>query len=282
MSLLKDVAGQVGKAVLTGAINKALGGFGEKGNEQGFNVQKMIGTLNKGGVAKTAHFEVQIVPPINKDFDTNVIEGLMYRVDTCDLPGRTMQTIDHRFLGTGPMSKVPYMAQYGDVSMSVIMSEDFREKEWFEIWHNMIQNTGTFEQGGSDVLGGRYSNAQFNNKYHSSYIGTVIIRQYGSAGELRSIHTLREAYPININPVTMNWGDDAVAKMTVGFAFRYYNAVFFKQDQPGLGAGFGFTIGKGGINGKINLPGFGSISRGPGGTSIDAGGISKRIAAAIL
>lgn len=282
MALLKDVAKQVAGSVVTGAINKALGTAGDQTQNSGFNVQKMVGTVNKSGIAKTSHFEVQIIPPANKDFDLGTMENMMYRAESVDLPGRTMQTIDHRFTNYGPMNKIPYMAQYGDVSMSIILSEDMREKEYFEIWHNMIQNTGTFEVGGSDTLGGRYSNAQFNNKYHSSYIGTVLIRQFGSNGELRSVHTLKEAFPINVNPITMNWGEDNAARMTVGISYRYYQAVFLKQDQAGLGAGFSIKIGKGGITGAARLPGFGTITRGIGGTSINATPIAKRIASAIL
>jgi hypothetical protein len=278
MGFIKDAAKEVGGAILTGAIQNALGRIGDKGQEQGFNVNKMVSTINKSGIAKGSHFEAQIVPPVNKKFDMGVTENLLYRCESVDLPGRTLQTIDHRFQNYGPMSKIPYMAQYGDVSASIILSEDLREKEFFEIWHNMIQNTGTFESGGSDTLGGRYSNAQFNNKYHSSYIGTVIIRQYGSAGDLRSIHTLREAFPINMNPITMNWGDDAITRLSVGFAYRYYNAVYHKQDQAGLGAGFGIRVGKGGITGSLRLPGFGTISN----SGVNALPLRKKIASAIF
>jgi hypothetical protein len=278
MGILKDVAKEVAGSIITGGINRVLGGIGEKGNEQGFNVNKMVTTINKSGIAKGAHFEVQVVPPANKDFDAAVTENLLYRCDSVDLPGRTLQTLDHRFTNYGPMNKVPYMAQYGDVSASIILSEDLREKEFFEVWHNLIQNTGSFEVGGSDTLNGRYSNAQFNNKYHSSYIGTVIIRQYGSSGDLRSIHTLREAFPINMNPITMNWEDDAPSRLSVGFAYRYYNSVFYKQDQAGLGIGFGVSVGKDGITGSLRLPGFGTISN----SGVNSTPLKKRIASAIF
>jgi hypothetical protein len=279
MSLLKDVAKQVGGAVLTGAINKALGGLGSSRDQQGFNVNKMVGSINKSGIAKTAHFEVQLhVPNSVKVPGMPDLNDMMYRAESAELPGRNIATVDHRFQNFGPANKVPYSQTYGDSSVSFILSEDLREKELFEIWQNAMVNTGAFETGGVTNRG----TSKFMTKYWDKYVGAVTIRQYGSNGELRSVHTLNDAYPLIINPVAVNWGEDNAARLQVTFAFRNYKAVFNRQDQPGLGAGFGITIGKGGIQGKINLPGFGTISRGPGGTSIDAGGIAKRIAGAIL
>lgn len=281
MSLLKDVAKQIGGAVATGAINKALGGLGLRGpeSESGFNVNKMVGSLNKSGIAKTSHFEVQLHVPAGVMVPGMPnLEDMMFRADAAELPGRNVATLDHRFQNYGPINKVPYAQTYGDSGISFILSEDMREKELFEIWQNAMINTGAFETGGVTTFG----TSKFMTKYWENYVGAITIRQFGSNGEIRSVHTLNEAYPIIINPVAMNWGEDAAARLQVTFAFKNYKAVFNRQDQPGLGAGFGITIGKGGIQGKIRLPGFGTISRGPGGTSVDAGGISKRIAGAIL
>jgi len=279
MGLLKDVAKQIGGAVVTGAINKVLGGIGDSGQDQGFNVNKMVSSINKSGVAKTSHFEVQLTVPNGVRVPgMPSLEDLVYRADAAELPGRNVMTIDHRFQNSGPINKVPYSQTYGDSSISFIMSEDLREKEFFEIWQNAMVNTGTFETGNATGAG----TSKFMTKYWHNYVGVVTIRHYGSNGELRSIHTLNEAYPVILNPISLNWGEEAVARMQVTFAFKNYRAVFNRADQPGMGAGFGITIGKGGITGKIKLPGFGTISRGPGGTSVDAGGIAKRIASAIL
>jgi len=117
-------------------------------------------------------------------------------------------------------------------------------------------NTGAFD------LGTVPQNAlsKFNTKYFDDYLGTVTIRQYGSAGELRSIYTLNETYPIIINPISMSWAEDAVARLSVTMAYRNYQCVFQKQDQPGLGRGFSFSIGPNGVSGSARLPGIGDIS----------------------
>lgn len=223
-----------------------------------FNVNNLISSINKSGIAKTSHFEVQITGA----GDAGLEEAMMARVDSCELPGRSLMTAEHKFSNYGPINKVPYGGQtYTDATMSIIMSEDMREKEYFEIWQNSIVNTGAFEVGSTQsAFSNGYVQSPFNTKYFDEYLGTITIRQYGSAGELRSIYTLNEAYPIILNPVAMSWGQDEIAKMNVTFAYRNYRCVFQKQDQPGLGFGFSIGIGAGGISGSARLPGIGDIS----------------------
>lgn len=223
-----------------------------------FNVNNLISSINKTGVAKTTHFEVQITGK----GDAALEEAMMARIDTVELPGRSLMTAEHKFSNYGPLNKVPYGGQtYSDLTMTMILSEDMREKEYFEIWQNSIVNTGAFETGsGQQDFYGGYVQSKFNPRYFDEYLGTVVIRQYGSAGDLRSIYTLNEAYPIIINPITMSWATDEIAKLSVTFAYRNYRCVFQKQDQPGLGFGFSLGIGPGGISGSARLPGIGDIA----------------------
>jgi hypothetical protein len=234
----------------------------------GFNINNMIAGMNKSGVAKTSHFEVFIQG--GGDMETE--RQLSYRAETVDIPGRSVTTVEHKFQNYGPVNKVAYGQVYGDVTVQFLLSEDMREKEYFEIWQDKMVGTGAFNA----------SNGQnaYNTKYFDDYSGTVEIRQYGSQGELRSIHTLNDAYPIIVNPVTMNWGEDAAARMGVTFAYRNYKCTFTKQDQPTRGFGFSIGVGAGGISGNINLPKLGNIigSTELGTISAQVGGINNRVA----
>ena len=58
----------------------------------------------------------------------------------------------------------------------------------------------------------------------------------------------------------MSWATDEVARMSITMAYRNYRCVFQKQDQPGLGRGFSFSLGPGGVAGSARLPGIGDIS----------------------
>jgi len=216
-----------------------------------FNVQNIISSLSKQGFARTSHFEVQLTGPYGLDAERD----MLYRADTVALPGRSITTVDTKFTNYGPMNKVPYGQVYGDATVTFLLSEDMREKEYFEIWQDKMVGTGAFTQSQS-----RFSNATFNTKYFDQYAGIVTVRQYGAGGELRSIHQLVEAYPIMMGEIQMGWGDDSPAKLAITFAYRYYRVVFQKQDQPGLGFGFSFGIGPNGIRGSLRIPGLGNFN----------------------
>jgi hypothetical protein len=230
-----------------------------------FNVQNMISSLNKSGIAKSSHFEVYISGP--EDFD-GAERDMVFRADSAELPGRSLITIEHKFTNIGPFNKIPYGQIYSDVVLTFLSSEDMREKYYFELWQENIMNTGGFEQ-----INGRFSRSGFSIKYFDSYLGTVNIRQYGQNGSLRSVHQLREAYPISIAPVTVNWNDETPIKLSITFAYKNYSCVFYRSDQP---SAFNLGFGSGGITGSVRIPNLGFAT--PSGFGLDLGGINTRFA----
>jgi len=209
-----------------------------------FSVQNIVASLNKTGVAKSSHFEVQITGLGDSDLERD----MMFRCDTAELPGRTVTSAEYKIYGH--VRKIPYGSLVGDINLEFLLSEDMREKEYFEKWINTISGTNSF---GS-------SNGTYNIEYYDTITGVVNIRQYGEAGQLSSVHTLLEAYPVAINPVTMNWQSEDVAKLSVTMAYRDYKVVFNRSDQPGLGSSFGFSFGPGGFAAAANVPGLVNIS----------------------
>ena len=101
-----------------------------------FNVNDFSAELSKSGVAQSSHFEVQVTGPGASAIERNI----MLRCDTIDIPGRTIASSEYRIYG--PLRKVAYGATYTDVAMSILMSEDFRERAYFEQWQDKIANTG--------------------------------------------------------------------------------------------------------------------------------------------
>jgi hypothetical protein len=232
-----------------------------------FNVQNLSSSLNKSGIAKASHFEVQLTGP----GELNSERDLLFRIDTAELPGRTIATTDFRFSNYGPLSRIPYNQIYSDFTIQIISSEDLREKEYIEAWQNKMIDTGAFdEDGGTEAR----SVSKFNVKYFDDYAGTVTLRQYGSARDLRSVHIFNQAYPIILQPVTLSWADENPVKLNVTFAYRNYKVAFRVQDQPKRGIGFGFSIGPGGVSGNVSIPGLGNINAGTiGGGTVVSGSV---------
>lgn len=263
-------------------VNRLLGNVfgGSREPADGFSVNRMVSSLNKSGIAKTSHYEVFVFGGGNGDTERD----MAFRVDSIDIPGRNFIPTDHKFTNIGPSNKVPTQQTYVDIAASIILSEDMREKEYFEAWQERVMNTGAYEGNGAAAFNAaeeqavteanenlveyspkkkynpNYVASPFGFKYFKDYIGRVEIRQYGSGGEIRSIHTLNEAYPLSIAPIGMNWSEDNPARLMVTFAYRNYKAFFYKQNQPSLGGGFSFSLGKGGLAFGGSIPGLGNVS----------------------
>ena len=275
MADFKDFVKSQAKGFVDTAVNDLLGEVfqGSRDPKSGFNVENMKTSLGKSGFAKTDLFEVLITGP----GDPNLSRDLSVRADTVDIPGRNLTLTEHKFNNTGPFNRIPTMQTYTDVTMTLILSEDMREKEFFEIWQNKIMDTGAFEvnersaefnpmtgemqlDAQSALYNLNRSNARFMHNYFDKYVGRVEIRHYGSGGQLGAIHQLQEAYPVSIAPISLNWGEESVMRLAVSFAYRNYKVVFNKRNQPGMGSGFYFNLGKGGANFGVRLPGVGNVS----------------------
>jgi hypothetical protein len=217
-------------------------------HNSGFNVQNIVSSINKSGVAASSHFEVHLPDWINSNS-----RELLYRADSANLPGRTVMTTEHKFTNYGPINKVPYGQIYGDVTITFLLSEDLREKDYFETWQSKIIDTGSNNWR-------TFGRSKFNVEYFDNYASNVDIRQYGSNGGLRTIHTLREAYPIMISDIAMAWGTEEPAKLSVTFAYRNYKFVQVdNSNQPGVGISGSINWGKDKLAGALNIPGFGNI-----------------------
>jgi hypothetical protein len=302
MGGLSDFVKAQASAFVDSGVNSLLGKiFGSNGEaSEGFSVNRMVASIDKSGIALTNHFEVFVHGPTSGD-------DMKLRIDSIDIPGRSFAPIDHKFTNMGPVNRIPGQQFYSDVTATIILSEDMREKDYFEAWQEKMVNTGAYETGTdaktdaandaaqteaeenlteytpiTSPYNFNYANSPFTHRYFDNYIGTVAIRQYGPNGDLRSVHTLREAYPISIAPISMNWGTEEVARMQVTFAYRNYKAVFNKADQPGMGAGFFFNFGKGGLKLGGRIPGIGNISYAKGaGFTGSAAPLQKKIFSSI-
>ena len=283
---LGDLVKNAAKSFVDNGIKSLLGGGG--GPREGFSAQNIVASLNKSGVANASHFEVQITGPKSKLLDSkNKTQGfvnerdstglnngserdMMYRAESIEIPGRSLATVDHRFDNYSPISRVVTGQTYVDVAVTFLLSEDLREKEYFEKWQGSAVGTGAFSATRAD-------NSRNNPAYYDQYVGSVTIRQYGSDGTIRSIHKLENAFPIVMSGVQMSWQSEEHARLTVSFSYNRYTAVFYNQNQAQKGISGGFSLGPGGLSGSLQIPGIGSFNAGGGRTSVNLGGLKKKI-----
>jgi hypothetical protein len=112
--------------------------------------------------------------------------------------------MDQKF-GSNPIEKYPYQPQYNDVELTFVVSDDMSEKIFFDSWLEYINPSYTF-----------------NFKYKSDYATTVTINQYDVASNKTYSINLIDAYPIAVNQLDLDWSNTDYHKLTVVFAYTYW------------------------------------------------------------
>jgi hypothetical protein len=155
-------------------------------------------------LARPSRFDVQIPVPLTLYPFLNTSRKLNFRCENAQLPSRTFATMDQKF-GSNPIEKYPYQPQYNDVELTFVVSDDMSEKIFFDSWLEYINPSYTF-----------------NFKYKSDYATTVTINQYDVASNKTYSINLIDAYPIAVNQLDLDWSNTDYHKLTVVFAYTYW------------------------------------------------------------
>jgi hypothetical protein len=158
----------------------------------------------KTDLARPSRFDVQIPVPLPLIPFRNTSRNLSFRCEIAQLPSRTMATAEQKF-GANPIEKFPYHSTYNELDLTFIVSDDMSEKIFFDSWLEYINPT--------------YS---FDFKYKSDYSTTIVINQYDVIGNKTYSINLVEAYPIAVNQLDLDWSSTEHHKLTVVFAYTYW------------------------------------------------------------
>ena len=123
---------------------------------------------------------------------------------TATMPGRSFQTVEQRQFGIP--YKIPYTASYEDVSFTFTLSEDLKERLYFEKWQEKMFNA---------------SNATMN--YYNTYTGTCVIKQLNKQNDVTYSVLLYDAFPVAISSVDYAFDNtNSLQSMSVTIAYRYW------------------------------------------------------------
>lgn len=175
-----------------------------------FNVQEAMAALN-GGFAHTSLYDVIITGPFATRM-TGTQNAILFRCDSCTLPGRQAATSDFR--SYGPVQKIVYEGQYPQVDCTIMMRPGLAEKLFFERWQDIAVGMARGTE--------QYPPGIFDIGYYRDYIGMVIINHYDANGVLAYKCKLMEAFPVTVGGVQLGWAETDVARLGVSFAYRYF------------------------------------------------------------
>lgn len=179
------------------------------------------------GVSKQAHFELVVNLPrkiLLSNRSKKAYDSLRFRIESAELPGRSIQTTNYKHTGYGLTSKIGYDVTYPDVSLTMLCGADLGEKSLFQAWQ-------------SSVIGNHSRNQDIRRHqslgYYDDYTASVGILQYDDTGNVVHSLALAEAYPILVNSLPLSWGSEDLHRLTVQFTYKH----FIESDEPSAGRG---------------------------------------------
>ena len=149
--------------------------------------------------------------PNSKSSNPSITRYLALQCETAELPGKTLTTADVKIYG--PTFKVPYQAQFGDITLSFLCTNEFYERKLFERWIEAIMPMDT-------------NNMRFAKDEGTRYLTTIRIIQYDDFIKRIFVVELIDAFPIGIAGQSLSWSDDGFHRLGVQFAYQKYRVVY--------------------------------------------------------
>jgi hypothetical protein len=166
------------------------------------SIKDFIGSFNRGELARPNRFTAEVTFPASLTKNNTTLD-----CETAELPGLTYATTEQKF-GSNPIEKYPYHVQFNDINLTFIVREDMDIKKNMDNWMNLIS-----------------SNSGYNFKYKKDYAGTITITQYSLKDSPIYQVKLIDAYPISVNQLDLDWSNEGYHKLTVVFAYTYWESI---------------------------------------------------------
>ena len=200
-----------------------------------FNARDFQAYIADTGVLQTNKYDVQItldgtlggLSISGTDGSTmNVNSGtddMLYRCVSAALPGLSMRTADVNRFGIGVSEKMPFSANYTDISLTFLMDRYGTQYNFWYTWFNYIFGISG-EENSSNIFG-RVSTTNgrsfYTAEYKDNYSATITVTVYDLEGQPNLQTTLLKAYPVSINEVPLSWTDNNnLIKLTTTLTFR--------------------------------------------------------------
>ena len=173
-------------------------------------LDRFISDINKRGIVKASNFQVLLSRPGN--VGNTQAKDLTMRIDSTDVPGRSLTTTESNY--SGMTYKIVSGTTFGEIPMTIILSEKMVEKTFIEEWQDLA--IGKFRT--EEIQGN-----SFNLGYYMDYVGTVEITQYNELGKPIYRTKLIDAYPSAVGNMSISWENNSeVLRLPVSFTYRYY------------------------------------------------------------
>lgn len=168
-------------------------------------------------LARPSRFDVRIPIPLaligSVGADT---KNLSFRCENAELPGKSMTTADRK-MGSAPIEKFPYHTNFGECTLTFIISDNMSEKIFFDSWMEIINPT-----------------TDYNFQYKSNYAVDMSINQYDVTNKVSYTATLYETFPISFNAMGLDWTSEGFHKLSVTFSYKQWIGSYANSLQQNI------------------------------------------------
>lgn len=180
-----------------------------------FNLKEFTSEMHKSGIARPSYFMMMVNLPAAliqqfPDFGKTIT----FRVESAQLPTRIIVSHDQRYYG--PIRRVPYGFLTQDLTFTVILSEDYREREIFLRWQDLlVGNSRTRKDGFGESRAGMFDSGYYNDGVKSAsvelrtYATTPLAQSQGAVAKrsfLGEVQDIAQAVGLNTSVLTAPLG----------------------------------------------------------------------------
>lgn len=193
-----------------------------------FNIETFKSRAGRNGFLRNNKFELIISPSpsLTTDgiFTNNTSNNLRFMCDAVNFPGISLNTHDNRRFGYGAIEKKPTSPVFQDLNIDIIADGDNNNwrsiKKWIQYVNNYdFVNFGVPGPGGLNF---------FEVNYKSNYRTTITLDIYHATGIRKSSVKFKDAFPVSISDVQLNWGDtNNILRFQTSWSYFTWNEEVF-------------------------------------------------------
>lgn len=217
-----------------------------------FSIDQFTSKILKVGLITPSNFFVKFTPPTCLPTETRYTDVALFCAAT-SLPGRRIATTEQRPYGYGQVIKMPYDVMQDDIDLTFFIDAEYATSlDFFTRWMNsIIDPSEDFPNASNRPNRVRYKKG--NGRYTTDIRIYVVSQLEGSENPAEGTNKsaggaeegyaiieckLVDAYPIQITPIALDWGDgDQFIRVNVTFSFR--TAVYAFGEYSAVGNKWG-------------------------------------------
>lgn len=193
-------------------------------------------SASTGGAPSTAYSNIEAYGnSVIGSLSSKAVTELPMHVKAASIMDQNIQWAPTAYYGK-PV-KYPTQNSTGDLTLEIVSSGDFWERDFFNIWQNYIIDFGI-----------RANNPTFTIGYYDDYTTEALVEVYNEEGKIVYSITMDGVWPVQVASIGLDWASkDTALTFSVDLEVAYWSAV-----SSNYNSSTSFSIG--GINGSVNLP----------------------------